>query len=152
MAISCRPANPNDLPRLMDLMTDFYRESGYRLDQRRSKIAFAAILEEPSLGLVWILEKDGRSVGYMVLTLGFSMEYGGRDAFLDDLFIHRDHRGVGLGKAALKTLLHACRDLDVRAVHLEVERTNAAAKTLYSKFGFKNNQRQLLTCRLKNPL
>jgi ribosomal protein S18 acetylase RimI-like enzyme len=39
----------------------------------------------------------------------------------------------------------ACRDLGVHAVHLEVERANAAAQGLYRKFGFQDHERYLLT-------
>jgi len=35
-----------------------------------------------------------------------------------------------------------------RAVHLEVGRDNRAAKALYERFGFRGNDRQLLTMRL----
>jgi len=38
----------------------------------------------------------------MALTMGFSMEYGGKDAFLDDLFIKNSFRGAGTGKEALE--------------------------------------------------
>ena len=148
MAAVWRIAGHDDLTFLVELMTEFYRESGYQLDGKRSMIAFETIVSDPSLGRVWVLDQDKRPVGYMVLTLGFSMEYGGRDAFLDDLFIRRDYRGAGLGKAALKTFFDTCRLLDVRAVHLEVGWANTAAKALYAKFGFRDNDRQLLTRRL----
>lgn len=141
-----------DLPRLVELMAEFYRESHYALDTVRSKVAFEAILTDTSLGRVWVLEKDGMTVGYMVLTLGFSMEYGGRDAFLDDLFIQSPYRGTGLGKTAIKTFFDACKAMKVRAVHLEVEEVNTTAKALYAGYGFKGSHRQLMTRRLADPL
>ena len=47
----------------------------------------------------------------VVLTLGWSLEYHGRDAFVDELFIAPSCRGRGLSKLALGVLEDACRDL-----------------------------------------
>ena len=41
------------------------------------------------------------AVGYLVLTLGYSLEYGGRDAFIDEVYIRSSYRGRGIGTAAL---------------------------------------------------
>lgn len=148
MANSVRQAMLSDIGKLLDLMAEFYREAGYSLNRQLSQQALAELLHSPSLGQVWLLEQDGRVGGYIVLTIGFSMEYGGRDAFVDDLFVLPGFRGRGLGRCGLDALLAECRRRNVRAVHLEVGRTNKRAKKLYSKFGFRENNRRLLTCRL----
>jgi len=57
-------------------------------------------------------------------------------------------RGKGVGKLALAFAEDACRALGVRALHLEVERANAAAYGLYRKVGFVDHERYLLTKRL----
>jgi GNAT superfamily N-acetyltransferase len=54
------------------------------------------------------------AVGYIVVTLGYSMEYGGRDAFVDDLFLAAAHRGRGLGTAALAQARAYCVAQGVR--------------------------------------
>jgi ribosomal protein S18 acetylase RimI-like enzyme len=97
---------------------------------------------------VWILESDGQPAGYVVLCIGFSLEYGGLDAFVDDLFVRPACRRRGLGRTALAELFEECRRRGVRAVHLEVGRDNDAARALYARFGFRDQDRQLLTMRL----
>jgi ribosomal protein S18 acetylase RimI-like enzyme len=79
------------------------------------------------------------------------MEYGGRDAFVDDLFIVAAHRGRGLGTAALAQARAYCVAQGVRAVHLEVARDNAPAQAVYRRAGFAGNDRQLLTLPLADP-
>ena len=74
-----------------------------------------------------------------------SMEFGGRNAFLDDLFIQAPFRGAGLGTAALKEVRTFCLEHTVRALHLETGRDNVAAQALYRRAGFKVTDRQLLT-------
>jgi len=147
-----RSAEKKDLDILVDLMGEFYNESGFKLDKTRSRDAFKHLISNSSLGNVWLFEEEDTPVGYMVLTLCFSMEYGGKDAFLDDLFIKNKYRGAGLGKKALKMFFETCKKLDVCAVHVEVGRSNIEAKGLYKRFGFKDNDRLLLTSRLKDPL
>ena len=146
--MSIRTATSADLGMLVDLMTEFYRESAFTLQPGSAREAFAKLLTEPALGRIWICEQDGEAVGYIVLTIGFSMEYGGRDAFVDDLFVRPRFRGGGLGRQLLDTLIAECIRLDVLALHLEVDRANNQAHGLYRSFGFVDNDRQLLTMKL----
>jgi GNAT superfamily N-acetyltransferase len=132
-------------------MAEFYAESGYPLNRQRAEAAFSDLLADPRLGRVWLIEAQGRPVGYVVLTLGYSLEYGGRDAFVDDLFIREGFRGQGLGTAALEIVRTACTELGARALHLEVGRDNDPAKALYRRAGFVDTDRQLLTLRLADP-
>lgn len=143
-----RRATPEDRDRLVALMAEYYRESGYPFHRTRAASAFEAVLQDPHLGAVWTLHAGDDLAGYVVLTLGFSLEYGGRDAFVDDLFVRPAHRRQGLGRLGLATLLDECRGLGVRAVHLEVERDNRRARRLYADTGFAGGGRELLTLRM----
>lgn len=148
MPKSARPAAKQDLETLVEMMREFYAESATPFDAAGAERAFAAILDDDRFGRVFVLEREGEAAGYAVLTVGFSMEFGGRDGFLDDLFVREGHRGAGLGRAALDAVMAEARDRRVLALHLEVARDNAAAKELYRKFGFRDTDRQLLTVRL----
>jgi GNAT superfamily N-acetyltransferase len=144
-------ATTADVSLLVDLMAEFYGEAAYELDRRHAAAAFTALLDDPALGRVWILESDGQIGGYIVLTLGYSMEYGGRDAFVDDLFVRAPFRNRGLGTAAIETARAECEQLGVRAIHLEVGHDNDPALAVYRKAGFRNNDRELMTLRLASP-
>jgi ribosomal protein S18 acetylase RimI-like enzyme len=147
-----RPATLNDVSVLVELMTEFYLESGYALHEARSRDAFQYLLEDASLGQIWLLQQNEEIAGYIVLTLGFSMEFGGRDAFVDDLYLRPSFRGKGLGRAALDVLFAECRRRQVKAVHLEVDDQNVVAKSLYAHFGFRDTHRRLWSCSLSEPL
>lgn len=140
-----RPGALEDVPRLMALMTEFYAESATPLDAIRGAEAFAALLADDRLGRVWLIQAGHDDVGYAVITFSYSMEFGGRNAFLDDLFIQAPFRGAGLGTEALKELRSFCAEQGVRALHLETGRDNATAQALYRRAGFKVTDRQLLT-------
>ncbi len=145
-----RTAGPSDRDTLVELMREFYAESKTPFETGQTIRAFEKILRDDTLGRIWILERNGSAAGYAVLTFGFSMEYGGRDAFVDDLFVRVEHRCRGLGRAAMEAMMGECGKRGVRALHLEVARDNLAAKQLYRRFGFKDNDRQLMTVRLKS--
>ena len=151
MKARARPATSADVPLLVEMMTEFYAESGYPLDAARARTAFEQLLTDPRSGQVWLLLWDGQPAGYVVMTLGYSMEYGGRDAFVDDLFVRPSCRGRGLGTLALAELRTACHELGVRALHLEVGYANDRAAALYLKAGFVAHDRRLLTLPLAGP-
>ena len=140
-----RPAGDEDVPLLVALMTEFYVEAATPLDASRAAAAFAALLADDRLGNVWLIRRGHEDVGYVVVTFSYSVEFGGRNAFVDDLFIRAPFRGQGLGTAALKEVCACCKAQGVRALHLETGRDNAVAHALYRRAGFKVTDRQLLT-------
>ena len=85
------------------------------------------------------------------MTLGYSLEFHGRDAFIDELYVVPEYRGRGIGSNVMRIVEDACRELGVRAVHLEVERDNPAARALYLRFGFKEHDRLLMTRWIAQP-
>jgi hypothetical protein len=68
-------------------MAEFYAESNYKLNRTLAEKAFATILADERLGYVWMIDENKKDVGYVVLTLRYSMEYGGSIAYIDDLFV-----------------------------------------------------------------
>ena len=150
MTTATRNAALDDIPALIDMMQEFYAEADYPLDRQWAAASFSTLLRDDSLGAVWIIADDSEPAGYVVLTVRFSMEYGGLDAFIDDLFIRPAYRRRGLGRAALRALFDECKRRQVLAVHVEVGHDNVAAKALYSSYGLKlgDDGRQKLTVRL----
>jgi ribosomal protein S18 acetylase RimI-like enzyme len=141
-----RLATPADLEALLALQRAYYAEAGYRFDPTRARTALAGLLGDRSLGLVWAAaDAGGAPVAYAVLTLGYSLEYGGRDAFLDELYVAPAERRRGLARAALAAIEAGARALAVRELHLEVERSLAGARALYRRAGFADHDRLLMS-------
>jgi ribosomal protein S18 acetylase RimI-like enzyme len=148
--IAARRATAEDMPLLVEMMREFYAESGFSLDSQWATDSFSALLADDSKGAAWLVFKDSRPAGYVVLTLRHSMEYGGSDAFIDDLYVRPDLRRHGLGREALNALFAECEQRGVHAVHVEAGRDNVAAQKLYRSFGLgvPDAARQLLTVRI----
>jgi GNAT superfamily N-acetyltransferase len=146
-----RPAKTDDLQTLLDLMADFYAEAGYSLDRPHAEEAFAALLADPRLGRVWLIEHGAAAVGHVVVTFAFAMEYGGLTAVVDDFYVRPDARGAGLGTAALAEARRACAELGMRAMRVEVGRDNAIAQAVYRHVGFEARDHQLMALPLAAP-
>jgi ribosomal protein S18 acetylase RimI-like enzyme len=106
--------------------------------------ALRTLLATEELGRVFIAEVGGSVVGYAVLTFNYDLEYGGRDAFLTEVFLTLETRGHGQGRALLRSLERAAHELDVKAIHLLVRPENAVARRLYASAGYTEPARILL--------
>ena len=146
--IAIEPATVAHAAALLPLVSRFYEEENYPFDEDHTRRALLELLEEPSRGRVWIAADHDRIVGYFVLTLGWSLEYLGLDAFVDELYVLPEYRGRGVGTRAFAVMDKACRELGVRALHLEVERDNERAQQLYRNMGFEGHDRFLMTKRI----
>jgi ribosomal protein S18 acetylase RimI-like enzyme len=133
------------------MMVGYYTEDGYAFSAAAAESSFLKVIAEPGLGQVYIFEIDAVVIGYLVLTFGFSFEYRGRDAFIDELFIKPEYRGQGIGSSALDFAEDECKKAGVNALHLEVERDKVRTIELYRRHGFANNDRFLMTKWLAKP-
>jgi GNAT superfamily N-acetyltransferase len=143
-----RIAEAGDLDRLEAMMASFYAEAGYPREGPGAAAALAALVGDPGLGRLWLILAGNEPVGYVAVTFGFSLEFHGRDAFIDEIFIRPPFRGAGLGGRVLAAVEPECRALGIRALHLEVERGNPAGQALYRRHGFRDADRLLLSKRL----
>jgi diamine N-acetyltransferase len=140
-----RLANDGDLAILLQYMRQFYAIDDYPFEEQAARRAMEKIVQDRSLGRVWMVCAGAAPIGYIILTFGYSLEYQGRDAFIDELYIDATQRDQGIGSKTLQFALQACQELDIKALHLEVEPTNAAGLALYRKFGFEDHHRRLMT-------
>jgi ribosomal protein S18 acetylase RimI-like enzyme len=130
-----RLAGHADIPRLVDLMDEFYGESAFTLDRAWATEAFAYLIAHPVHGAAWLIEQNGNPIGHVVLTVRFAMEFGGLSAYVDDLFIQPGSRRQGAATTALDALLVECRRRACRSLHVEVGADNLAATALYRRYG-----------------
>lgn len=131
-----RPAAETDVPRLAALMPDLYSYDGHAPDTASWAAAVAELIGTPGLGSVWLIETDGELAGYAVLTCGYSLEYFGPYAFLDELYLVASARGQGIGSQAIEFLVAHARAQGLRSLHLEVDEANRDGQRFYAARGF----------------
>jgi ribosomal protein S18 acetylase RimI-like enzyme len=140
-----RTANASDADTLVEMMRDFNAHERIAFVEAEVRAVLARLFADDSFGLACLILLNGEVAGYVVITFGFSIEFRGRDAFIDELFVKDEFRGRGLGPAAVRLAEGVCRDRGVRALHLEVERQNTRAQSVYHRAGFTDHDRYLLT-------
>lgn len=131
-----RVAGLEDLACVVDLVRRYHEFEGIQRADVEPRAVLEPMLGGGEAGRIWLVELDGRVIGYAALGFGYSIELGGRDAFVDELFVVEEHRGKGVGGKVLEDLRSEARRLGVRALHLEVARDNERARRLYRRAGF----------------
>ena len=140
-----RPGSPSDLETVLALHQAFFEEDGYPFREAEARANLARLVADPGLGRLLVMDDGGEVVGYLVVGFGFSLEFRGRDAFLDEIYVVPSHRGRGLGTRAIAAAEATCREAGVRALHLEVERSKERTQGLYRRLGFAAHDRFLMT-------
>ena len=148
MGVAFKTVDVVDINLLIEFMREFYELDRLILDEQVARSTVQQILSNDSFGKVWLIQVDGNPIGYIVLTLGFSLEFHGRDAFIDEIYVREQHRGRGIGRRAIEFVEGACRSLGVRALHVEVERDNTNAQAVYRNVGFEEQDSYLMTKRV----
>lgn len=144
-----RVAKQSDLDTVLAFMRELAREDQLpdqrAFDTSRARSALAGLVDDPSRGTVWLICDGDTPVGYLALAFGYSLEFHGRDAFIDELYIRPTHRGRGWGTRAVGHAEAMAQAGNVRAIHLEVGRRNIAAQAFYRKAGYADHDRYLMT-------
>ncbi|HEY8460391.1 MAG TPA: GNAT family N-acetyltransferase [Blastocatellia bacterium] len=140
-----KPATADDVETMLAMMRDFYAHDGLAFDESIARRALEGVIGGGALGWAFLIFLATDVAGCAVLTFGYSLEFHGRDAFIDELYIRDEYRGRGIGTRALEFLTGVCADNGVHALRLEVERSNTRAQSVYRGFGFKDQDRYLMT-------
>jgi ribosomal protein S18 acetylase RimI-like enzyme len=63
-----------------------------------------------------------------------------REAYLQELYVVPDLRGRGIGEALMRAVIETCRAHDAAWIELNTGETDVAARSLYRKLGFTNEE------------
>ncbi|MEM8654591.1 MAG: GNAT family N-acetyltransferase [Pseudomonadota bacterium] len=137
MSAALTLATPEHFDRLNALVTAFHAEEGITMPDEARAAGIQPLLDGIPHGAAYLIGPPRAPIGYVVVTFGWSIEFGGMDGFIDELFIRPGVRGRGIATEVLLALPRALGDAGVKALHLEVAGENAVAQRLYSRAGFK---------------
>lgn len=94
----------------------------------------------------------GSPIGYIAVCYSYSIEFGGRDAFIDEFYIEAAERGKGIGGRVLKEIAALMRARGIVAVHLEVDGQNERARAAYARAGFSSRDKyHVMSLELAQP-
>ena len=139
-----KPLEISDISIITQMMQDFYAIDNYPMDIEVAKTLFQEFISNEHLGKSWLIYSENEVVGYIILTFIFSFEYGGKIAFVDELFIKETARGKGFGKEAIQFIQQEVPKLSLKLLYLEVEPHNENAQKLYLAHDFERHNRKLM--------
>ena len=139
-----KPLEISDIEVITQMMQDFYVIDNYPMDVEVAKKLFQEFIFNEHVGKSWLIYSENEIVGYIILTFIFSFEYGGKIAFVDELFIKETERGKGFGKEAIQLIQREAPKLSLKLLYLEVEPHNENAQKLYLAHDFELHNRKLM--------
>jgi len=140
-----RRAKECDAGVLLEFMRAYYAFDGHAFDRQKASEALTALLRDANLGRAWVILDGDKPAGYVVLCFGYSLEWLGRDAFIDELYLREEYRGRGWGRKTIQFVEEEARKAGVRTLHLEVVQQNSRALEVYRRLGFREHDSAFLS-------
>lgn len=125
-----------DIDRLLPFVVQYHVFEQIDQNDDDCRAALLRLLSDATLGTIYAIKVADAWIGYIALCFGYSIELGGREAFVDEFFIAPKMRGHGYGGDVLDQVMRCALEDGIKVVHLEVARDNVRAQDLYIKKGF----------------
>ncbi|APX25061.1 MAG: N-acetyltransferase [Rhodobacteraceae bacterium] len=141
-------AGPEDLGRLVTLVSAFHSEQRLEVDYATVEAALTPLLEGQPVGAVWLIGPRKAPVGYVSVSFGWSLRHGGLDATIDELYIRPAVRRRGMGGEALHQLTQGLRQAGVTALRLAIEPGDERLDRFFRRARFQEHARNRLLTRV----
>jgi ribosomal protein S18 acetylase RimI-like enzyme len=148
MSAALHLAKPDDLDRLDGLVAAYHSEDGIQQDATKRRAALKPLLDGNPHGAAYIIGPTRAPIGYVIVCFGWSVELGGLDGSIDELYVRPGVRRRGIASEVLLALPRALAEAGIKAIHLNVDKKNETAKRLYARAGFQPRDRYTLMTRV----
>lgn len=131
-----RSVTANDRDAWLAMMDDFYHSEAvlHAIPRESMENTFRALTEGSPYAAGYVIEREGRSAGYALLSFTWSNEVGGKVVWIEELYLKPGFRGQGLGGEFFRWLHREFGD--ARRFRLEVSEENDDAARLYRRLGY----------------
>jgi len=129
-------AQAEDLEDIFFLLEHQFEEHMIELPRETLTRAINEVLRNESLGVFYLLKEDDSSIGLAAICFVWTLEHGGKSAWLDEFYIIPEKRGNGRGTFFLRAIIDEMKREGFIAIDLEVEKGHQKAEHLYLREGF----------------
>ena len=137
-----RSMRSDDTEDLLTLLSQHQSAGGTAIERASLEQALCALLRQPELGAVFVLDEGGMLVGGAAVTIGFSLEMGGRAVVVNALCVRSPYREQGLGRLLIDRVLALARRAECRAIVLEPPLDDHNTCLWYDDLGFEHRHRE----------
>lgn len=136
MDISIRPLVDTQMDQLLPLWRayqEFYEVAD--IDEARNREHVRNIYAHPSLGQIFVAQKDGAVMGFTTLYYTFVSTRACQVAVINDLYVAPKYRRHGVGAALMEHACGATKELGITLVRWTTAAGNSEAQRLYRRYG-----------------
>src|SRR5215469_1465628 len=122
------PSTLADLESLLSLMKKMQEADPWSepFCENTARSNLAQLLQNPAYGIACLVWDSERPIAYLVVCFDDSLEYRGKGAWIDELFVEASRRGQGIGTRLLDLAETLSREHHAQFLHLEVSHGNPA--------------------------
>ncbi|MBY0370520.1 GNAT family N-acetyltransferase [bacterium] len=130
-------------PGEMDFLRE-YVEALYAHDEDFDAMVFIedgikSLLRNEVLATAYFIRSGEDRIGYVILTRYHSVEKGGLNIFIDELYVEEPFRRGGVGAAVMAKITEIARQEGARSLSVQAEPYNKAAHSFFEGHGFQPN-------------
>jgi len=145
MKITIDFAKPDDLDAMANLLAELFTlESDFQPEREKQLRGLRLILENPSIGQLFVLRADAQVAGMANALLTISTAEGCRVVLLEDVIVNAKYRGQKLGQQLVDHVLEWAVANGFPRVTLLADQDNAPALSFYKKMRFEASAMRVL--------
>ncbi|NTW48562.1 MAG: GNAT family N-acetyltransferase [Chlorobiales bacterium] len=130
--ISVRPAEPNDIDDLLDLLKILFSiEIDFTFNDTVQREGLRLMLEDKASRAVMVAEYGGQVIGMATVQSHISTASGAAVGIIEDVVVKQSFRGRGVGKKLLDEIEAWAKQHGMKRVQLLADRTNDPALKFY---------------------
>ena len=126
---------------ISDLMERQLAEHAIEISRGALLSAIDGVFADERRGFFLLAMQDAEAAGVAYVSLTWSLEHGGKSAWLEELYVLPQWRDQGIGTILLNSALEAARHRGCAALDLEVDSGHTRAAKLYARHGFTPHSR-----------
>jgi GNAT superfamily N-acetyltransferase len=136
--LEIRPATEADLPSILSLYVDV-EDGGPILSVEEARPIFVRTRSYPDY-TIYVATLDGSIIGTFELLIMDNLAHmGAPSGVLEDIIVHREWRGKGVGKQMVHFAMECCRERGCYKLALSSNLKREAAHRFYDHLGFQRH-------------
>ena len=141
--IEVRPVEASDLKTLSKFVSELLRKWDARATEEDAFKVYERVLNNPSLGIILVAERDGELCGFVYASSCWRAEFAGETLDLVEMFVEQSARHKGIGRSLLDGLISKAKDHNIHRITCQVHPGNSAIERALESAGFDPERRTM---------